>query len=76
MADLLIRNLESSVIKQLKLRAKQHRRSLQGELKYIVEGATKLSVEEARKISRLWHKKLSGSAFSDSAELLHEDRRR
>ena len=76
MAELLIRNLEPEVIKRLKLRAKQHHRSLQGELKSIVEAATKMSMEEARKASNAWHKRLSSRSFSDSAKLLREDRDR
>lgn len=76
MADLLIRNIEPVVIKRLKLLAKQHHRSLQGELKYIIEGAAKLTINEARKISNKWHKKLSGNTFTDSTELLREDRNR
>jgi plasmid stability protein len=76
MAELLIRNLEPEVIKRLKLRAKQHHRSLQGELKYIVETATKMSIEEASKASNAWHKRLSGHSFSDNATLLREDRNR
>lgn len=76
MADLLIRNLEPVVIKRLKLRAKEHHRSLQGELKYIVEGAIKSSMEEAKKTSVLWHKHLLGGSYSDSAVLLREERNR
>jgi len=76
MAQLLIRNLEPEVIKRLKLRAKQHHRSLQGELKSIVEAATKLTIEEAKTASKTWHKRLTGHAFSDSAKHLREDRNR
>ncbi|OGT41539.1 MAG: hypothetical protein A3F42_05845 [Gammaproteobacteria bacterium RIFCSPHIGHO2_12_FULL_37_34] len=76
MAELLIRNVELKVIKRLKLRAKLHHRSLQGELKYIVEAATKMSIEEARKASDTWHKRLSGHSFSDSSKLIREDRNR
>jgi len=76
MADLLIRNVEAGVINRLKLRAKQHHRSLQGELKHIVEEAAKLTIADAKKISAKWHKQLSGGSFTDSAELLHEDRNR
>lgn len=76
MAELLIRNLEPEVIKRLKLRAKQHHRSLQGELKTIVEAAAKMSIQEARKKSSAWHKRLSGRSFSDSSTLQREDRNR
>lgn len=34
MAELLIRNLDPTTVARLKLRAKLHHRSLQGELKY------------------------------------------
>jgi antitoxin FitA len=76
MAELLIRNLEPTVIKRLKQRAKLHHRSLQGELKSIVEAATKMSMEEMRKASHAWQKRLAGGSFTDSAELLREDRNR
>ena len=76
MAELLIRDLEPGIIKRLKQRAKQHHRSLQGELKSIVEAAVKMSMEEAIKASNAWHKRLSGHSFSDSAKLLREDRDR
>jgi len=74
MAELLIRNVEPAAIKVLKQRAKLHHRSLQGELKYIIEAATKMSMEEARKTSAAWQKRLAGGSFSDSTELLREDR--
>ncbi len=76
MAELLIRNLEPVIIKRLKLRAKQHHRSLQGELKSIVEAATKMSIEEAKHASDVWQKRLSVGSFTDSSELLREDRQR
>jgi len=76
MPQLLIRDIDAETIKRLKLRALQHHRSLQGELKFIVETATKLSLEEASRVSAKWHKRLSGHAFSDSATLLREDRKR
>ena len=74
MAELLIRNVEPAAIKMLKQRAKLHHRSLQGELKYIIEATTKMSMEEARKTSHSWQKKFESDSFSDSTELLREDR--
>lgn len=47
MAQLLIRDIDTEIIKRLKQQAKQNHRSLQGELKFIVEHATKMSMEEA-----------------------------
>ena len=72
MAQLLIRDIEPAVIKRLKRRAKQHHRSLQGELKSIVEAATVLSMDEAHQLGEKWHKRLAGGTFSDSVELFTE----
>jgi plasmid stability protein len=74
--ELLIRGLEPSLVERLKMRAKLHHRSLQGELKFIVEAATKMSMEETRKTTQLWRKRLAGGSFTDSAKLLREDRNR
>lgn len=76
MAQLLIRDLEPEIIKRLKLRAKQHNRSLQGELKYIVEAATKMSMKEVMQVSKKWKKRLANQSFTDSAVQLREDRNR
>ncbi len=74
MAELLIRNLEPEMINALKLMAKRHHRSLQGELKAIIEAATKMSVAEAQQITSSWKEQLAGRTFTDSTELLREDR--
>lgn len=74
MAQLLIRDLEQETIDRLKLRAQEHHRSLQSELKSIVEAATKMSIDEARKVTKAWQARLAGKHFSDSASLIREDR--
>lgn len=74
MAQLLIRDLKPTTIERLKLRAKQHHRSLQDELKAILESAAKLSMTEARELSKAWQKRLGDGPFSDSTELLREIR--
>ena len=76
MAQILIRNLEESLVKRLKMSAKLHHRSLQSELKFIIESAAKMSMEDVREKSHLWRKRLAGLKFSDSAKLLREDRNR
>lgn len=76
MAQLLIRDIDPMTIKRLKQSAKLHKRSLQGELKSIVENATKMTMAEARLMSKEWYKRLAGRAFTDSANLLREDRDR
>lgn len=76
MAQLLIRNLKPEIIERLKKRAKQHNRSLQGEAKLILETAAKITPEEARAAAEEWHKRLGGGDYSDSAQLIREDRQR
>ena len=76
MPQLLIRNLEPETIERLKARAKRHNRSLQGEAKSILEESAKVSMVEARELADKWHKRLAGRKFSDSADLIREDRER
>jgi len=76
MAQLLVRNLEKETIERLKMRAKQHDRSLQGEVKLILQNAAKLSMAEASNVARGWQKRLEGRKFSDSSILIREDRDR
>ena len=74
MTQLLIRDLTPDTVERLKLRAKQHHRSLQAELKHVVETAAKMTIEETRQVSHTWHKRLKGRPLTDSAKLLREDR--
>lgn len=76
MPHVLIRELDPSVIRKLKSRARRHRRSLQAELKEIMEQAATASpadvlarVERVRAMFR-------GRKFSDSAALIRRDRAR
>jgi hypothetical protein len=52
-------------------------RSLQGELKCIVEAATStMTIEEMKEVSQAWQKRLKSKSFTDSATMLREDRNR
>ncbi|MFA6134338.1 MAG: hypothetical protein WC869_10030 [Phycisphaerae bacterium] len=75
MPDILVRGLKPEALKRLKVRAKQHGRSLQSEAKTLLENAAGMSTEEALEAGRQWRKKL-GRRFSDSVELIREDRQR
>ena len=75
MADILIRGLDDKVVKRLKARAKRNGRSLQSEARMVLERAAALSVAEALRQARRSRKEL-GRHFSDSTELIREDRRR
>jgi antitoxin FitA len=76
MAQVLVRDLDPAVLEHLKSRARRHGRSLQGELKVILESATLFSVDEARATSERWRRRLEGRMTSDSSDLLREDRDR
>ncbi|MDA8214885.1 MAG: hypothetical protein M0Z64_06370 [Nitrospiraceae bacterium] len=77
MAQLLVRGLDPETVERLKQRAKRHHRSLQGEAKLILEEeAKKMSMEEACAMAERIRKSFKGRTFSDSAELIREDRNR
>ena len=76
MAQLLIRNLETETIARLKERAKLHNRSLQGEAKSILELSAKMTMEEARERAMKIRASFGKKMFTDSAELIREDRER
>jgi antitoxin FitA len=77
MTQLLIRNVKTETIRRLKRQAKQHHRSLQGELQFIVEtAASTMTQEEMKAISQGWQKRLKSHSFTDSAAMLREDRSR
>jgi len=76
MPQLLIRNLETETIERLKKQAKRHNRSLQGEVKSILEQSAKMTMEEARERAMKIRESFGKKRFSDSAELIREDRER
>ena len=78
MPNLLIRDVSEAVVKSLKERALQQRRSLQQELRMILEEAAGLAAQKTLMASRRLHRRFarSGRAFCDSVELLREDRSR
>lgn len=76
MAQVLIRDLRADVVSRLKARAKRHGRSLQTELKEILEQASRQSAVEARALADRIRRQLAGRVHSDSVELLAEDRAR
>lgn len=78
MADVLIRNIDRETLKKLKERAKSNNRSLQEELKDLVDSYAKPDLEETRnRVNEILVKyKASGKSFPDSGEELSEDRGR
>jgi plasmid stability protein len=77
MAQVLVRQLDDKVVGRLKKRAKEHGRSLQSEVKTILEEAVPDYEGAWKRIERFQKRlKQSGRKFSDSAALIREDRDR
>lgn len=77
MAQVLIRDLEDSVVEGLKAIAANHGRSLQTELKLVVENhARKANKAEARALAARIRKRIRSKKQTDSGILQAEDRAR
>ena len=76
MAQVLVRELKAEVVTRLKARARNRGRSLQAELKEILERASLQDAFDARAITLRIRRRLAGRRHSDSADLLAEDRAR
>ncbi len=78
MPQLLVRNLQKEIVESLKQRAKANHRSLQAELALILENAAKVQPNSFWKHSASIREQLAQSkkSFSDSTELIREDRDR
>ena len=74
MANVLVRDLDDDVLKQLKAAAKAHGRSLQAEIHDVLQRASTHHLAETRRLSAHWLKRLRHSSQSDSAIMLREDR--
>jgi antitoxin FitA len=75
MTNVLIRDLDDKIVKRLKRRAAQNDRSLQAELKAIIERAALVNIVDARELAARIRERL-GEQTSDSTDLIAEDRRR
>jgi plasmid stability protein len=76
MAQIIVRNLDDVVVDRLKTRARDNDRSLEAEVRHILEQSTKVDMAQARLIVMERRKKLQGRKFADSVELIREDRDR
>lgn len=75
MSQVLVRDLDPDVLERLKKRAGSSGRSLQAELKAILEQAARPAGDVSALAARI-RRRLAGRAHSDSAELLARDRER
>lgn len=69
MPSILVRDLSPETIKQLKARANRSGRSMQSELKNILEGAAKMESLDAALLSARIRRMLSDRQHTDSADL-------
>lgn len=76
MPNILIRDVSQKTVSRLKTRAKQHNRTLPGEVKHLIEESAQMSMDEARLRAARIRASFGKKKFSDSAELLREGRGR
>ncbi|HQI27707.1 MAG TPA: hypothetical protein PLT20_06435 [Sedimentisphaerales bacterium] len=76
MSDILVRGLEPETIERLKARAKRNGRSLQSELKTLVERAAGVGGDRVAAVLDRWQKRFAGRKLASSVRLIREDRGR
>ncbi|QLE55523.1 hypothetical protein [Nostoc sp. TCL26-01] len=84
MAQILVDNLDPVLLEKLETLAKQHGRSLQEELKHILQQAADMAthyhtggnIEQVRDAVARAQVRYAEKTFSDSTELIREDRER
>jgi antitoxin FitA len=77
MAEVLVRDLDASVVEKLKARAAANGRSLQAELKAILEAqARQVTKAEARVLAARIRRRIGIRPQADSGTLQAEDRER
>lgn len=78
MAQVLVRNLDEKTVAQLKKRAAGNGRSLQAELKLLLEQAVRPDGMDTWQRVKQFREKMKKSrrTFSDSTTLIREDRKR
>jgi plasmid stability protein len=74
--NVLVRDLDEDVLKQLKAAAKAHGRSLQAEIHDVLQKANTRNLAETRRLSAQWLKRLRHSPQSDSTVMIRQDRAR
>ena len=77
MPDVLVRDLSDRALELLKEQARSRGRSLQAELKYLLEQAAQAAdVASALTIAEQIRRELTGRTLGDSTKLVAEDRAR
>ena len=78
MPQVLIRNLKARTLQRLKKKARDHGRSLEAELRHLLDEAANLERDWSDYWARVaeFRNSLKGRIHSDSADLIREDRER
>jgi plasmid stability protein len=76
MAQIIVRNLDDVVVERLKARARANGRSLEAEVRLILEQSAKVDMATARQMALDMRMRLKGRKFPDVVELIREDRER
>ena len=76
MAQIIVRNLDDSVVERLKSRARNEGRSLEAEVRHILEQSARVDFATARSMAADMRSRLRGRKFPDVADLVREDRER
>jgi plasmid stability protein len=76
MPQVLIRELDERTVQRLKLRARQHGRSLEAELRTILQASAEAVRQDPRPRVDQARALFAGRAFADSADLIRADRDR
>ena len=78
MAQILVRDLDDATVERLKKRAQANGRSLQAEVKMVLEQHARMEMAAfAAAADRIREElKATGRTFSDSAEIIREERDR
>ena len=75
MAQILVRNLAAKVVNRMKAKAKKHNRSLEAEVKTVIEReAEKADWDDWLKEAERIRKSFGDQVFSPSADLIREGR--
>jgi plasmid stability protein len=76
MAQILVRNLDERVVRRLKARARRSGRSLQAEVRTILEQTPTLDMRAALKLADKIRRSFGDRRFEDSAKLIRRERDR
>jgi plasmid stability protein len=76
MAQVPVGDLDDGLIERIEERATNRAPSLQREVKVILEGTAKYSMEEALAVALRWQQRTAGRIRGNSADLIRGDRDR